>query len=152
MLSHHQSHLCLCGIGLGGEGGSAAPKVGKSSGEGVRVGVRCAANVVPVLNVQSNQCSGAGVECQWRTRVVPRSCQRLCLRSCLGCATSAWSAVSCYWLCQLCLFKRAKCRLQLVVPVVPLLTCEVSVAIGCASCTSSSVRSVSCNWLCHLPK
>ena len=150
MSNYHRSHLCLYGIGLGGggEGGSAAPKVRMFSEEGARVGARCAAIVVPVLNVQSNQCSGAGVECQWRTRVVSRSCQRLCLRSCLGCATSAWGAISCYWLCQLCLFKRTKCQLQLVVLVVSLLACEVSVAIGCASCATSSVRSVSCNWLC----
>ena len=46
-----------------GGGGSAAPKVGKSSEEGVRVGVRCAANVVPVQNVQSSECPGDGAEC-----------------------------------------------------------------------------------------
>ena len=42
---------------------SAAPKVGKSSEEGVRVGVRCAASVVPVQNVQSSECPGDGAEC-----------------------------------------------------------------------------------------
>ena len=47
----------------GGEGGSAAPKVGKSSEVGVRVGVRCAASVVPVQNVQSSECPGDGAEC-----------------------------------------------------------------------------------------
>ena len=70
MSNHHQSHLCLYGIGLGGGGaggeggrGSAAPKVGKSSEEGVRVGIRCAASVVPVQNVQSSECPGDGAEC-----------------------------------------------------------------------------------------
>ena len=44
-------------------GGYAAPKVGKSSEEGVCVDVRCAASVVLVQNVQSNECPGDGVEC-----------------------------------------------------------------------------------------
>ena len=65
MSNHHQSHLYLYGIGLGGGrgGGSAAPKVGKSSEKVVRVGVRCAASVVPVQNVQSSECPGDGAEC-----------------------------------------------------------------------------------------
>ena len=62
--SHHQSYLCLYGIGLGGRGGSAAPKVKECSVEGTCVGARCAASVVLMLNVQSNQCSGDGAECQ----------------------------------------------------------------------------------------
>ena len=53
------------GRGGGGKGGgSAAPKVKECSVEGARVGSCCGASIVLMLNVQSNQCSDDGAECQ----------------------------------------------------------------------------------------